>query len=92
MFSPVPVTLADILERDLVERYGTFLIGGDDLRCALGYPSMEALRQAVSRGTVPVPVFPVRHRRGKYALVKDIALWLAELRQEASNDFVAKEV
>jgi hypothetical protein len=41
---------------------------------------------------VPVPVFPVRHRRGKYALVKDIALWLAELRQEASNDLVAKEV
>ncbi len=75
--------LADLLERDLLARYGAPLLGGDDLRSALGYPSVEALRQAIARGTVPVPVFAVEHRRGKFALTKDVAAWLAKLRQGA---------
>ena len=85
-------SLATLLERDLLARYGTPLIGGDELRAALGYPSMEALRQATSRGTVPVPVFDVPHRRGKYALVRDVALWLAQLRESAEKDSDSKEV
>ncbi|NKZ37357.1 hypothetical protein HF690_00125 [Oleiagrimonas citrea] len=81
----IPSTLAELLERDLLTRYGSPLLGGDDLRSALGYPSIEALRQAIARGTVPVPVFSVAHRRGKFALVKDVAIWLAALRQTASD-------
>jgi hypothetical protein len=77
----LPAALADLLERDLLARYHSPLLGGDDLRSALGYPSTEALRQAISRGTVPVPVFSVAHRRGKFALAKDVADWLAKLRQ-----------
>ena len=76
--------MAELLERDLLARYNAPLLGGDDLRSALGYPSAEALRQAISRGTVPVPVFAVEHRRGKFALVKDVAAWLATLRQGAA--------
>lgn len=77
-------SFADLLERDLLARYGSPLLGGDDLRSVLGYPSVEALRQAICRGTVPVPVFAVEHRRGKFALTKDVAAWLAKLRQGAS--------
>lgn len=85
-------SLADLLERDLLVRYGAPLLGGDDLRSALGYPSAEALRQAIARGTVPVAVFAVAHRRGKFALTKDVAAWLAKLRQGAECLAPSKEV
>jgi hypothetical protein len=74
--------LAEALEADLLRQYGPMLTG-DSLRKALGYPSMDALRQAVSRGTVPVPIFPLEKRRGKFALAKDVANWLAEQRNSA---------
>lgn len=74
--------LAESLERDLMARYGP-LISNDDLRQALGYVSMEAFRQALSRKTAPVPVFSVANRRGKYALTKDVAAWLAAQRMDA---------
>ena len=73
---------AQKLELDLVERHGT-LIGGDELRKLLCYPTVEAFRQAVRRGTAPVPIFPLKHRRGHYAIAKDIALWLTECREHA---------
>lgn len=81
----LPAALADLLERGLLARYHSPLLAGDDLRSALGYPSTEALRQAISRGTVPVPVFSVAHRRGKFALAKDVANWLAMLRQSTPS-------
>lgn len=75
--------LVAALERDLNEKYGP-LIANDALRTALGYPSMHAFRQALVRRTVPVPVFALENRRGKYALVKDIAIWLAAQRNAAA--------
>jgi len=74
---------AQVLESDLVQRYGT-LIGGEELRKLLCYPSIEAFRQAVRRGTTPVPTFPIPHRRGHYAIAKDIASWLVGCRELAS--------
>lgn len=71
--------LARSLEQDLLMRYGP-MIGQDDLRQALGYASLASFRQAYCRGQLPVPVFAIPHRRGKYALVKDLALWLASSR------------
>jgi hypothetical protein len=76
-------SLEYLIERDLSERYGSSLLGGEALRKELGYPSYEALRQALSRGTVPVSVFTIAHRRGKFALVKDVAAWLARVRKSA---------
>lgn len=70
------------LEIDLFNRYGP-MIGGNDLRAVLGFPSMEALRQALSRGKLPVAVFKLPRRRGNFALVKDVAKWLAQCRAEA---------
>ena len=74
--------LAAELEADLVSHYGLMLTG-ESLKRALGYRSLAALQQALSRGTVPVPVFAIENRRGKYALAKDVARWLAGKRAEA---------
>lgn len=76
------------IERNLFDRYGP-LMADDNLRIALGYKSMEAFRQAISRGTLGVPVFSIPNRRGKYALVKDVAAWLATLRDGAMQESVS---
>lgn len=76
--------LAESLERELMAKHGP-LISHDDLRQALGYVSMGAFRQALARKTVPVPVFTLPSRRGKYALVKDVARWLAQQREAAAS-------
>jgi len=78
--------LAAQLEEGLMKRFDTPLISGEDLQKALGYKSIDALRQAIVRKTVPVPVFTIAHRRGKYALIKDIAIWLANQSIEAQKE------
>ena len=77
-----PTLLASI-EETLVRSHGV-LIGGAKLISVLGYPSPEAFRQAIRRGTMPVPVFPLANRRGRFALAKDVAIWLTESRAKAS--------
>ena len=77
--------LADWIERDLFARHGP-LLADDALRIALGYRSMEAFRQALVRKTVPIPVFSLDKRRGKFALAKDVARWLARQRNAAVSD------
>jgi len=70
------------LENQLLHQYGP-LLGGSELPKALGYPTMRAFQQAVVRGTVDVPVFSIEKRRGKFALVRDVAVWLAKQRSNA---------
>ncbi|MHA6492272.1 hypothetical protein ACX0MV_03345 [Pseudomonas borbori] len=74
--------LAKSLESELLGRYGP-VMGGDELLRALGYPSKEAFRQSRIRNTVAVPLFNLEHRRGKFALVRDVARHLAEQRFSA---------
>lgn len=76
--------LASVLERDLMNQYGP-IMGRDNLWMALGYSSNDAFRQAVFKDLVPIPVFEIENRRGKFALVKDVAKWLAEKRNEETN-------
>lgn len=76
--------LAIHLERELMSRHGP-MVSNDALRLALGYASKEAFRQALSRKTVPVVVFELENRRGKFALAKDIAVWLANQRERAAQ-------
>ncbi|MGB4074148.1 hypothetical protein [Pseudomonas sp.] len=71
--------LASSLESDLLGRFGPVMTG-DELLRALGYPSREAFRQSLVRHTVAVPLFDLEYRRGKFALVKDVARHLAEQR------------
>jgi hypothetical protein len=79
MESEEHLSLVMKLEADMFTKYGP-LLTGDSLREALGYRSMKAMHQAFLRGTVPVPVFNIKNRRGKFALVQDVAIWLAEQR------------
>jgi hypothetical protein len=71
--------LAQEIEQGLHERHGPML-GGAALYRALGFPTAAAMRQAVSRGRVPVPLFDIENRRGRFALTRDVALWLARCR------------
>jgi len=75
--------LEELLERDLTQLHGPMMTG-DNLRIALGYPSNEAFRQALVRKTLPIPVFSIEKRRGKFALTKDVATWIAEQRKKGS--------
>lgn len=76
--------LARELEEDLLTRHGP-IMSGKALSGALGYPTNSAFRQALARNTVPVPVFKIAHRRGKFALCKDVAIWVASQRQGADT-------
>lgn len=72
------------MHMQLFAQYGP-LIGGDDLRKVLAYPSREAFRLAVMRGNCPVPVFAIANRRGKFAFVEDVAVWLESHRDASAS-------
>lgn len=76
------------LTSELTARFGV-LMSNSDLRQALGYTSADAFRQALYRKTVPVPVFSIPNRRGKFALTTEVASWLAEQRSRATNHLPA---
>lgn len=71
--------LAKTLEAELSEKYG-LMVSSKELSHLLGYPSQAAFRQAVSRGTIPIPLFQLPNRKTRFALVKDIAWLLATQR------------
>lgn len=68
------------LERDLLLLHGPIMTG-DCLRKALGYRSSAAFRQAIVRRSIPVPIFSIEKRRGKFALTKEVAQWVAAQRE-----------
>lgn len=76
-------SLAALLERELAQQHGPMMTG-EALRLALGYSSKDAFRQAIARKTVPIPVFGIEKRRGKFALTKDVAAWIAAQRERAT--------
>lgn len=69
-------TLALELEEKLFEENGPMMFG-DSLRKALGYRSGDAFRQAARRGTLPIYTFKIESRRGRFAMTRDVAQWLA---------------
>lgn len=81
--------LATVLERELTAQLGPMMTG-EALRAALGYSSQEAFRQAYARNLIPIPVFTLERRRGKFALTKDVAAWLASQRERAVAESIAK--
>lgn len=76
------------IERELTFHFGP-LIGYENLPRALGYRSSHALRQAEARGTLPVKIFKVPGRRGKFAFAMDIADWMVGLRAAISPPAVS---
>ena len=86
--NPPAGSIADDLTRELndelVARFG-LMLPSTALAKTLGYPSAQAYRQAVVRGTVPVPLFRVAHRRGYFALARDVAAWVSTQRYTAER-------
>lgn len=78
------------LHEELYGQHGPFL-GGSDLARLLGYPSAAALRQAELRNTLPVSVFGIENRRGRFAFTEDVADWLANIRHQTRIDDDDKE-
>ena len=77
-----PDTLLIKLRDDLARRYGS-LLSSANLVKVLGYRTSGAFRQAMVRGTVPVPLFTIPHRRGHFALALDVATWMYRQRCDA---------
>lgn len=75
-----------MLLADLSRRYGE-VIGGENLSKALGFASVSAMKQAIRRGTLTIPTFFIRGRRGRFALTTEVVSWLVECRSntEAPN-------
>lgn len=63
----------------MASRFG-LLVGGRTLWKSLGYQTATAFHKAVARGTVPIPVFELPHRQGKFALAEDLDVWIDRLR------------
>lgn len=74
--------LARELNDELVRQYGQ-LLPSAALAKVLGFRSTNALCQAVIRGTVPIPLLEIPNRRGRFALARDVAIWLSKQRQLA---------
>lgn len=79
------------LREDLFAIHGPVMTG-EPLQKALGYISQEAFRQAQVRKLVFVPIFELENRRGKFALVDDVAQFLAEQRYKIKDKSAKKEV
>lgn len=76
------------LLEELHSLYGP-LMGGKELAVALGFKNTAAFRQALRRGNLPVKVFVLPSRKGKFALTRDVSQWLETL---ASPDNLKQEV
>lgn len=64
--------------RLLQKHRGTF-VSGADLRDILGFRTPAAFRQAVYEDRLPVPTFVEAGRRGRFARIHDLAVWLAQI-------------
>lgn len=80
---PLLACASQELQAQMLDRYGP-MIGGQDLRRVLGFPSAAAFRQAALRGTLPVPVFVLPNRKGRFALTIEVSAWLRECRDTAT--------
>jgi hypothetical protein len=84
--SPAPlrseIELQHCLEVGITERYGP-VVSGEPLLRLLAFKNQDAMRRAINRGRLTVPIFRIEHRRGKFALATDLAEWLIVQRSSA---------
>lgn len=73
-------------ESRLLQEHRSTFVGGADLRDVLGFKTGAAFRQAVHEGRVPVPTFLQAGRRGHFARIHDLAVWLARLDATIERD------
>lgn len=72
------------LQQQLLDKYGPIL-GGDDLRRALGYRTTAAMKKAWRSGQLKLNIFQIEGRRGLFSLSSDVASWLAAVAAKASE-------
>lgn len=65
-------------ESDLKSTYGSPILTLEQLSKVLNYKSLSALRQAIARKQLAVPLFQLPNRRGKFALIAEVAKFLAQ--------------
>lgn len=82
---PMPLRARERFEDSLVRQYGA-VIGGRDLRAALGFKSATAFCRAVRAGRLPIRLFDMPGRRGRFALATDVAEWLVKRREAGYDD------
>lgn len=68
----------------MLKQYGP-LIGGVDLRRALGYRSASAFNRAVRLNALGVNVFSVPGRRGRFALTTEVGGWLENVSKSSKT-------
>ena len=66
------------LIRDLIRDFG-LVIGGKDLMRLLGYRTYKSFSSACARHALPVPVFEIEGRKGKFARTADVVDWYVKL-------------
>ena len=69
--------LARLIEADLLKLFDSPILNLDQLRRALNYRSVAAVKQAIKRKTFPVHTFVMPNRHNRFALAKDVADYLA---------------
>ncbi len=79
------LALTELLITELMKEYGPVL-SGENLSLCLGFRTRNAFRKALSRNQVPVVIFDLPNRSGKYALTVDVAKWLAMQRINAQKE------
>ena len=70
--------LAKQLEVDLLKLYESPILNLQQLQRALNFRSVAAVKQAIIRDSFPVATFLMANRRNRFALAKDVAIFLAE--------------
>jgi len=83
--------LSESIKQELYTHIGPLLFG-DKLYASLGFNSQDAFRQALSRNTVPVEIFTLPNRRGRFALSRDVAVWLAKEKLKEQSNFREAEL
>lgn len=70
--------LARQIESDLLKLFESPILNVEQLRRALNFRSVAAVKQAMQRNTFPVRTFVMPNRKSRFALAKDVADFLAE--------------
>lgn len=75
---------ADIAPHFLEREHGP-LLGTPTLWRVLGFTTGDAFRKALQRNTVPVPVFQLPNRRGRFAHTRQVIEWLRQVGRPPVN-------
>lgn len=69
---------------ELREAHG-LMMNGAELRKLLGFASDEAMRKAIERGSLNLPVFSLPGRTGWFVLTRDLAAWITTARRSGMD-------